>query len=106
MIKKDLLVRLGKNDPTGLWIAPMLDDTQIGDLTVDLRLSYDFLVSIVTRRPYIGITRDDERFRAISSYFEPTRRELGEHLSCIQIRSCLRRHSNTSRCRGTAMPMS
>jgi dCTP deaminase len=79
MIKKDLLVRLGKNDPTGLWIAPMLDDTQIGDLTVDLRLSYDFLVSIVTRRPYIGITRDDERFRAISSYFEPTRRELGEH---------------------------
>jgi len=79
MIKKDLLGRLGKNDPTGLWIDPLLDNTQIGDLTVDLRLGYDFLVSIVTRRPYIGIARDDERFRAISSYFQPTRRELGEH---------------------------
>ncbi|MCZ4292065.1 dCTP deaminase [Hoeflea alexandrii] len=79
MIKKDLLGRLSKNDPTGLWVDPLLDDAQIGDLTVDLRLGYDFLVSIVTRRPYIGIARDDERFRAISSYFQPTRRELGEH---------------------------
>lgn len=78
MIKKDLLARLSKDGPEGLWIDPLLDEGQIGELTVDLRLGYDFLVSIVTRRPYIGIARDDERFRAISSYFQPTRRELGE----------------------------
>jgi len=78
VIEKNLRARLGMNDPTGLWIEPLLDENQIGALTVDLRLGYDFLVSIVTRRPYIGIARDGERFRAISSYFQPTRRELGE----------------------------
>lgn len=78
MIKSDILERLGKDGPSGLWIDPLLDEHQIGEVTVDLRLGYDFLVSIVTRRPFIGIVRDDERFRSISSYFQPTRRELGE----------------------------
>lgn len=78
MIKKQILERLARDDGLGLWIEPLLDAKQIGELTVDLRLGYDFLVSIVTRRPYIGIARDNERFRAISTYFQPTRRELGE----------------------------
>lgn len=78
MIKKQILERLTREDGLGLWIEPLLDQKQIGELTVDLRLGYDFLVSIVTRRPYIGIARDNERFRAISTYFQPTRRELGE----------------------------
>ncbi|MGL4525429.1 MAG: dCTP deaminase [Aestuariivirga sp.] len=78
MIKAEILERLARDDATGLWIEPLLDEKQIGEATVDLRLGYDFLVSIVTRRPYIGIARDDERFRAISTYFQPTRRELGE----------------------------
>lgn len=78
MIKAEILDRLARDDATGLWIEPLLDEKQIGEVTVDLRLGYDFLVSIVTRRPYIGIARDDDRFRAISTYFQPTRRELGE----------------------------
>lgn len=78
MIKAEILERLTRDDATGLWIEPLLDEKQVGEVTVDLRLGYDFLVSIVTRRPYIGITRDDERFRPISTYFQPTRRELGE----------------------------
>lgn len=78
MIRFELLERLNRDDPSGLWIEPLLDKNQIGEITVDLRLGYDFLVSIVTRRPYIGIVRDDEQFRAISTYFQPTRRELGE----------------------------
>jgi len=78
VIKKQILERLTREDGLGLWIEPLLDQKQIGELTVDLRLGYDFLVSIVTRRPYIGIARDNERFRAISTYFQPTRRELGE----------------------------
>ncbi|MGD9657728.1 MAG: dCTP deaminase [Methylocystis sp.] len=78
MTKGEILERLSRNDTTGLWIEPLLDEKQIGEVTIDLRLGYDFLVSIVTRRPYIGIARDDERFRAISTYFQPTRRELGE----------------------------
>ncbi|WP_108519102.1 dCTP deaminase [Bradyrhizobium algeriense] len=78
MIKQEILDRLGKTGPTGLWIEPLLDDSQIGEVTIDLRLGYDFLVSIVTRRPYIGVARQDAGFRSVSSYFQPTRRELGE----------------------------
>src|SRR5262245_24185026 len=78
MIKKDFLDRLNKEGPTGLWIEPLLDESQIGEVTIDLRLGYDFLVSIVTRRPYIGLVRDDSSFRSMLSYFQPTRRDLGE----------------------------
>jgi len=70
MIKNYVLARLGKSDPTGLWIDPLLDESQIGDLAIDLRLGYDILVSIVTRRPYIGIARTTNGFarsRPISS---------------------------------------
>ncbi len=78
MNRDELLERLGKPGAAGLWIEPLLDQSQIGEATTDLRLGYDFLVSIVTRRPYIGLDRDDPGFRPVSSYFQPTRRELGE----------------------------
>jgi dCTP deaminase len=78
LLKDDVLKRLGQSGPKGLWIEPMLDPAQIGPVTVDLRLGYDFLVSIVTRRPFIGLTKSDSGFRSMSSYFQPTRREIGE----------------------------
>lgn len=53
MIKSEILERLSRTDGLRLGIEPLLDDKQIGEMTVDLRLGYDFLVSIVTRRPYI-----------------------------------------------------
>lgn len=78
MRRQEILKRLGIPGASGLWIEPLLDNRQIGNVTIDLRLGYDFLVSIVTRRPFIGLDRDDTRFRSIESYFQPTRRELGE----------------------------
>jgi dCTP deaminase len=76
--RAEILERLEKPGPDGLWIEPLLDRAQIGEITVDLRLGYDFLVSIVTRRPFIGVARGDSGFRSVGSYFQPTRRELGE----------------------------
>jgi len=78
MRRAEILERLNQPEPNGLWIEPLLDPAQIGEITVDLRLGYDFLVSIVTRRPFIGLARGDNGFRSVSSYFQPTRRELGE----------------------------
>ncbi len=78
MRRRDILERFEKPGPNGLWIEPLLDKAQIGEVTVDLRLGYDFLVSIVTRRPFIGVSRGDAGFRSVGSYFQPTRRELGE----------------------------
>jgi dCTP deaminase len=61
-----------------LYIDPLLDENQIGEVTIDLRLGYDFMVSILTRKPYIGLDASDDGHRSTHSYFRMTRRELGE----------------------------
>ncbi len=56
-----------------------MEDSQIGPVTIDLRPGYDFLVSILTRKPSIETATDlGSPHRAIGSYFQETRRELGE----------------------------
>ena len=56
----------------------MLDPTQVGDISIDLRLGYDFLVSIVTRQPSISIVgAGTDQSRSINSYFQETRRDIG-----------------------------
>ncbi|PTQ74688.1 dCTP deaminase [Nitrosomonas oligotropha] len=62
-----------------LFVDPLLEDSQIGAVALDLRLGYDFLVSILTRKPSIETATDPvSSHRAIGSYFQETRRELGE----------------------------
>lgn len=78
MKRVEILERFKATGAQGLRIDPLLEQSQIGEVTVDLRLGYDFLVSIVTRRPYISVNRADPDFRSIASYFQATRRELGE----------------------------
>ncbi|RYU60897.1 dCTP deaminase [Methylolobus aquaticus] len=62
-----------------IFLDPLLDLNQIGQVTVDIRLGYDFLVSVVTRKPYVELSaRDGDFRRGIGSYFQETRRELGD----------------------------
>jgi dCTP deaminase len=77
--RSEILESLSSNNPNSLFIDPLLDDGQIGNVTVDLRLGYDFLVSILTRKPSIDIgVTENIPHRAIGSYFQETRREIGE----------------------------
>lgn len=76
--KDELQRRLGVTGEESLFIDPLLDQSQIGEVTVDLRLGCDFLVSILTRRPYISTVKADPAFRGIASYFQTTRREFGD----------------------------
>lgn len=77
--RNEILESLSSNDPNSLFIDPLLEDGQIGNVTVDLRLGYDFLVSILTRKPSIDIgVTENIPHRAIGSYFQETRREIGE----------------------------
>ncbi len=70
---------LKSSEPDSLFVDPLLEDSQIGPVTLDLRLGYDFLVSILTRKPSIETATDPgSPHRAIGSYFQETRRELGE----------------------------
>lgn len=74
-----IVKRMADSGPHSLHIDPLLDPDQIGPVTVDLRLGYDFLVSILTRKSFIDVSRSSENNRSISSYFQSTRREVGEN---------------------------
>jgi dCTP deaminase len=70
--------RLSLADKKGLFIDPLLDPDQVGEVTIDLRLGCDFLVSVLTRKPFTGLVREEAGFRGNASYFRGTRRELGD----------------------------
>jgi dCTP deaminase len=63
-------------DSERLYTDPLLEDAQIGEVSIDLRVGPDFLVSLLTRSAYIDIVGDDRR--GVSSYFRTTRREVGD----------------------------
>ena len=77
--KKKILELLESDDQDSLFIDPLLDIGQVGNVTVDLRLGYDFFVSTFTRKSFIELSKEQEgRFRGISSYFQDTRRDIGD----------------------------
>lgn len=79
LTREEISASLSSNDPNSLYIEPLLRPEQVGAVSVDLRLGYDFLVSVLTRRPAIEVLPiDPERKRGIHSFFQETRRRLGE----------------------------
>lgn len=74
-----IITSLNSKDAESLYLDPLLTEDQIGSISVDLRLGYDFTVSILTRRSAIEpYPADNVRKRGIPSYFQETRRRLGE----------------------------
>lgn len=78
--RKAILEALESKQPESLFIDPLLErDSQVNATGVDLRLGYDFLVSIMTRRPSVELAPSGDREqRSIASYFQETRRDLGD----------------------------
>jgi dCTP deaminase len=76
--KNDILSRLTETEPEKkLVIRPLLDEKQIGELTVDFRLGTDFLVSTQGREPYIDVSGHPDK-KTVSYFFNKTRRRLAE----------------------------
>lgn len=61
-----------------LFIRPLLDNSQITNLSIDLRLGCDFLVSIKCRDPFIDATRENNSHENIYKFYQETRRRIGE----------------------------
>jgi dCTP deaminase len=78
--REAILEALKSKAPDSLFIDPLLEhDSQVTATGVDLRLGYDFLVSIMTRRPSVELAPTPRRdHRSISTYFQETRRDLGD----------------------------
>ena len=62
-------------------IRPMLDvNQQVGQITVDLRLGTDFLISYQGRKPYIDATSYEQKLSSIKDFFLPHRRKFGDEI--------------------------
>ena len=75
--KSEISNRLNTGKDDQIFIDPLLDQDQVGDVAVDLRLGCDFLVSVQTRKPSITLARDSE-FRDPAMFFQESRRDVGE----------------------------
>jgi dCTP deaminase len=78
LTQPEILASLADQD-AGIFLDPLLRMDQVGSVSVDLRVGYDFSVSVLTRRPAIELyptERADKR--GIQTYFQETRRRLGE----------------------------
>lgn len=76
--KKRLVDSIESSELDTIYIEPLLDTDQIGEVTVDLRLGYDFQVAILTRKPSVDLSFRENSRRSIASYFDETRRDLGQ----------------------------
>lgn len=77
--RDDILASVRSEDEESLFFQPLLDEKQINAVSVDLRLGTDFLVSVLTRRPSIELgDLASPTKRGIASYFQETRRDVGE----------------------------
>ena len=75
LTNKEIAEMLNKQE---LVISPLLEANQIGELTVDFRLGYNFLVSIHGNNPFIDASLNNEDKFPIKSSFQETRRLLGD----------------------------
>jgi len=61
-----------------LRITPLLSDSQIGQMSIDIRLGYDFLVSVLNREPTIRVSDPMRALPGAKAHFQETRREIGD----------------------------
>lgn len=77
--KKEILALLGSKE---LFLAPLLEITQIGEIGIDFRLGYDFLVSTQGREAFINASKNEwienGNQKNINQFFQSTRRQIGE----------------------------
>lgn len=60
-----------------IYLQPLLSETQVNAISIDLRIGTEFCVSVLTRQPAI-ILRESEQRRGVGSFFQETRRDLGD----------------------------
>jgi dCTP deaminase len=75
---RDGLTGINGSKPS-LHVFPLLSDDQIGQMSIDIRLGYDFLVSVLNRQPTIRIRGSVPHVApGPKAHFQETRREIGD----------------------------
>lgn len=63
-----------------LFLYPILDNNQIGDISIDLRVGTDFLFQHQGRSAHINTSSNELSSKSIKSNFTQARRKIGEKL--------------------------
>lgn len=61
-----------------LIIRPLLENSQINEMTIDLRLGYDFLVSIQGRWSFLNSASQNPEEGSFHKFFQDSRRKIGD----------------------------
>ena len=61
-----------------LFVRPLLESSQVNEVSIDLRLGTDFHVSVQGRDAYINASHTNESYGEIDKFFQNTRRRIGE----------------------------
>jgi dCTP deaminase len=77
LTKSDLSKRINSGTVDQVFIDPMLSEDQIGAVSVDLRLGYDFLVSVLNHKPSVSLHPADSA-SGPETFFQSARRDLGD----------------------------
>lgn len=76
LVKNEILNLIIKEE---LIIEPILDESQFGEIAVDLRVGTDFLAMQQGRNAFIDTTSNKIESRPIKSHYTQTRRKVGEY---------------------------
>ena len=77
-LQNKALKKLMSRKTNPLVIRPILNPKQIGEISIDLRLGTDFLVSINNRYSSLSATKPDKGNDTIQSFFQESRRRPGD----------------------------
>lgn len=79
LTRDEIIRRLDTQSSSQLHIDPILDrESQMGEVSIDLRLGYDFYVSVLTRNPTIDVVSTSNGGYGIPTHFQSTRRDIGD----------------------------
>lgn len=76
LVKEEILKLLESKE---LIIEPILEQSQIGEISIDLRVGTDFLAIQQGRNAFIDTTSNEIETRPIKSHYTQTRRKVGEY---------------------------
>lgn len=77
LTKSQILERLNSGADDQIFIDPLLSEDQVGGISADLRLGYDFLVSVLGDKSSVSV---NPAFSDSSpeTFFQSTRRDIGD----------------------------
>lgn len=73
LVQNEIKSLIASEESDRLVIRPLLEESQVGAISVDFRLGYDFLVSKQGREAFIDTSQNNpESARSVGNFFDRT----------------------------------